>query len=230
MVACSVIEYAVALCNDPHQLSDSMNVYDFALLGTNPKKCMIMLGLFFNTSVNNARAIFELSFQEDVVSSKKITSIVRASVSLLKLRGHAPVCAEALTNSGCVEASLSALEDDSGLQKNAKDAVAFLLSSLMDSGNEKARQILKSRAKGESRECWPKGCNKSDDAGRSPSNSSGSTMDSDGSFARRMLSPVDEALDGASDGSAEDQTEERWHSIDVPEQPPTIDVPSDGPE
>jgi len=138
MNACAVIEYCVEFCNDPMICDCTLSI--------NPKKCQGVLALQFNQIASTARKRFHISLEDDVVSSRKITAIALASCALFQLKyGEGQVCAGVLTNAGCVEASLSALDDSSGLEKKAKVAIASMLSSLLDTGNEKATHILTSR-------------------------------------------------------------------------------------
>jgi len=140
MDACAVIEYCVTFCNEYAKCGD------FPLVqGVNPKNCQAALAVLFNQTANTARKRFHVNLEDDAVSSRKMASVAKAACALFKLHGHGQQCAEAFTSNHCVEAALSALSETSGLETTAKVQIAFMLSSLMDTGHDKATSILSSR-------------------------------------------------------------------------------------
>jgi len=229
--ACTVIEHCVTLYNDRTIGSESDR--DLGDEGGAPKKCQVLLAMLFNKIALAARSKFQNSLEDDAVSSKKITSIVHASCALFELREHGPRCAQALTDAGCVEAGISALDDSSGLEKKAKVTVAHMLSSLMESGNESilsSQQWLPlSREGGEWEKvimgnAWEKVVKRDFLPNGSDSRTGSKSSKSPKSGKDRFLSNGSKSTT-ASDSDCESYTsndeivEQRWPGIDLPNQP-----------
>jgi len=145
--ACAVIEHCVTLYNDS-MLNNHANgtlIYDTAIGSDNPKKCVEYLAEQFKKIAHEARAKYKSYFCNDLPCSKMIRSIMLATSALLAIDGHGTECAEALGQVECVEACISALEDNSGLDNEAKAAVAGVLSLLLEKGDEDTKRILACR-------------------------------------------------------------------------------------
>lgn len=140
LAACSVIERCVRAHNEP-AASGVQPTIDGEYL----RQCQRRLVILLNKAQEKAANSYWEDNKDCDISSREVEAIALATIALFKLENHSKVCKQELKESGGIVAALKAMKPEtSGIKREAKQSLAWMLSSYLDNSPENVEGILAS--------------------------------------------------------------------------------------